>query len=573
MNETTVPNADIFDLLAKTWQPVALSRDVADDDIVPVTLLDHDIVIARLPDGLLAARNHCPHRGARFDIGDIHQGELRCPYHGWRFDQSGSCTTIPSLPSQSHSARKHACLTTYAVQERYGMIWVRLSDQEAAPLPDIPEYESDEWEYVVADPMLFGTGFRREIDNYLDMSHFAFAHATTLGVAAKHVIEDIRISHYRDGLQMDAPFPALSAPDVKPTKLQQPHHRQQRVYLPNFTTIRQSFHDGDERVLVHIPSPISEHSCNVFWALAISKNFDGPPIAQQIEFAINVLDEDRIMVENQRPLEVPLGPEPGVTVPADRLAMAYKRAFREFVAAGGVRPEAEDLALSGKAGEATVAICWGSQTGNAERLASALSFACAHNGVQTDVIDLALMSPLDLRDYEHVALITSTYGSGEAPDNAQAFLRSLQQLQNNELQDVGFAVLGLGDRSYPDFCQCAKDFDAALDAAGAQRLCQRVDCDVDYDADFNQWTTTFLQTLKPEADLTASQLSEAAPPSSRSSQELTFRLLEKSASIPKAARKPGGIAYRAPSTPPTSQAICAPYGQPTIGARSVNASG
>ena len=461
---TTVPNSDIFAVLAKTWQPVALSREVPDGGIFGARLLDEDLVIARLPEGLLAARDHCPHRGAKFVLGDIHEGHLRCPYHGWKFNQRGACTAIPSLADQGHSAVGHACLKTYAVQERYGMIWVRLSDEEGAPLPDIPEYESEDWTYVVADPMDFGTGFRREIDNYLDMSHFAFAHATTLGVAAQHVIEDIRITHYPDGLQMDAPFPALAAPDVQPTKLQQPHERQQRVYLPNFTTIRQSFHDGDERVLVHIPSPQSEFSCRVFWALAISKNFDGPPIEQQIEFAIGVLDEDRIMVENQRPLEVPLGPEPGVTVPADRLAMSYKRAFREFIANGGVKKVATSTADVSKP---NLAICWGSQTGNAERLASALSFACAEHGIAAEVFDLAIIQPLRLARLPKIVVLTSTYGNGEAPDNAASFLTALQNIPEGTLTGQSFAVLGLGDQSYPHFCQCAKDFDAALAQAGA----------------------------------------------------------------------------------------------------------
>jgi len=78
--------------------------------------------------------------------------------------------------------------------------------------------------------------------------------------------------------------------------------------LPNLTTIRQSFADGDERVLVHIPSPISREECNVFWALAISPGFRGPAPESQISFATAVLNEDREMCENQIPHEVPVNP-------------------------------------------------------------------------------------------------------------------------------------------------------------------------------------------------------------------------------------------------------------------------
>jgi vanillate O-demethylase monooxygenase subunit len=112
-----------FDLLRRTWQPVARSADLPPGAIRSYTLLDEDLVIARLdPQSLLAARDRCPHRGARFGIGDVHDGQLRCPYHGWTFDGTGSCTAIPSLADPAHPARAAAGLQTYDVRERYGLI-------------------------------------------------------------------------------------------------------------------------------------------------------------------------------------------------------------------------------------------------------------------------------------------------------------------------------------------------------------------------------------------------------------------------------------------------------------------
>ncbi len=490
---TIIDKDTIFKRLRKTWQPVAISRDLTEGTMKSVVLLEEELIIARLPGGLLATPDRCPHRGAKFGIGDIHNGHLRCPYHGWEFDHNGSCKKIPSLPDQNHNAVKMACMRNYAIQERYGMIWVRLDKKELAPLPDIPEYESDEWEFVVADPMYFGVGFRREVDNYLDMSHFAFAHGQSLGVAAQEIIENIRITHYRDGLQMDAPFPFLNSPEVQPGKLQQAHHRCQRIYLPNFTTIRQSFHDGDERVLVHIPSPHTETSCTVYWALAINKGFDGPPIADQISFAINVLTEDKIMVENQRPLEVDLGAEEGVNVPADRLPVSYKRAFREFIENN--KPVERVLATQ-QGGPNPIAICWGSQTGNSERLANSVQFALEDVGINSDVFELVTLNPKDLKPYQLAIVISSTYGNGEPPDNAKGFHQSLQQLQHDDLNGLQFAVCGLGDKKYPHFCQCGKDLDKFLHEAGATRLHPRQDCDVDYNDAFKDWVQALIPQVK-----------------------------------------------------------------------------
>ncbi|MCI0355394.1 MAG: aromatic ring-hydroxylating dioxygenase subunit alpha [Acidobacteria bacterium] len=324
-----------FKVLRKTWQPVALSRDLKENEVLPYRLLDQEIIVARFPGKLLAAQAWCPHKGMRLALGTLAGGELRCAYHGWKFDGSGNCTNIPSLLEPLANKQEQARLETYDVRERYGMVWVKLEQEELAPLPEVPEFENPEWTYLVAEPMVFQAGFRREIENYLDMTHFAFAHSTTLGVAATAVVPPLTITEFEDGFQMEAPFPALASPHTPPGKLQQAHRRLQRCWLPNFTTIRQSFGDADERVLVHIPSPNTPTQCTVFWSLAISPGFRGPAPEEQMKFAVNVLEEDRRMCENQIPKEVPINPSRGgwgvLVTPGDTLANTFQRCFRKFL--------------------------------------------------------------------------------------------------------------------------------------------------------------------------------------------------------------------------------------------------
>jgi phenylpropionate dioxygenase-like ring-hydroxylating dioxygenase large terminal subunit len=325
-----------FKTLRATWQPVINSVDLPIGSVRPASLLGEDLVVARFEGGeVLAANKACPHKGYDLSKSRICENRLQCAYHGWRFDSSGDCLDIPSLVNPPPNKLELSHLRNFPVIERYGMVWVRLDESELAPLPNVPEFEDPLWTYIVAPPMRFQSGFRREIENYLDMTHFAFAHSTTLGVAAKPVVPPMHIEEYDDGFLMDAPFPALESPHEQPGKLQQAHRRRQRCFLPNFTTIRQTFGNGDERVLVHIPSPVGKEECNVFWALAISPGFEGPPVESQIEFATRVLEEDREMCENQIPREVSVNPVKGgwgvLVSPGDTLANTFQKTFRRWL--------------------------------------------------------------------------------------------------------------------------------------------------------------------------------------------------------------------------------------------------
>ena len=328
-----------FRALRRTWQPVANASDLQAGKVIEYTLLNTELVIVRFADGrLLAADVACPHKGARLSAGRICNGELMCAYHGWRFDASGACQSIPSLLEPSPEKLVLSHLRTYPTQERYGYIWVKLDPAGRHELPEVPEFENPEWTYKMGPPMRFSAGFRREIENYLDMTHFAFAHAETLGKAADPKVPEMEIKLHEDGgFEMNAPFPALNMAHEQPGKLQRAHHRQQRGYLPNFTTIRQTFHDGGERVLVHIPSPNTHSSCTCFWSVAISPGFEGPLPDSQIEFAIKVLDEDRRMCELQIPAEVPINPARGgwgvLVMPGDTLASTFQKCFRKWLRA------------------------------------------------------------------------------------------------------------------------------------------------------------------------------------------------------------------------------------------------
>ncbi|HUR46162.1 MAG TPA: sulfite reductase subunit alpha, partial [Candidatus Saccharimonadales bacterium] len=95
----------------------------------------------------------------------------------------------------------------------------------------------------------------------------------------------------------------------------------------------------------------------------------------------------------------------------------------------------------------------------------------------------------------HCVIITSTWGDGDPPDNAAQAWAWLNSDAAPRLEHLNFAVLGLGDENYAEFCGAAKKFDARLEALGAKRLVPRSDCGVDYEQPATSWMTALWDAL------------------------------------------------------------------------------
>lgn len=132
-------------------------------------------------------------------------------------------------------------------------------------------------------------------------------------------------------------------------------------------------------------------------------------------------------------------------------------------------------------------ILWGSQTGNAESLAKKTAKEAGVRGFNAEVFDMEAYPQERLPQESNLLVITSTYGEGDPPDNAEALHRFIMGDEAPRLEAVNFSVLGLGDSNYPDFNQCAKEFDTRFEALGAKRAAPGVWCDVDFDDDYTNW--------------------------------------------------------------------------------------
>ena len=147
---------------------------------------------------------------------------------------------------------------------------------------------------------------------------------------------------------------------------------------------------------------------------------------------------------------------------------------------------------------AQLTVLYGSQTGNAKGLAHAFADKANASGVNAKVISMADYKPRSLKTETHVAVIVSTHGEGDAPDDAVELHEFVASKKAPKLPNTKYSVLGLGDTSYEFFCQTAKDFDARLAALGATAVAERVDCDVDYAQTSQTWMDAVLAAIKDD---------------------------------------------------------------------------
>ena len=139
-------------------------------------------------------------------------------------------------------------------------------------------------------------------------------------------------------------------------------------------------------------------------------------------------------------------------------------------------------------------IYFGSQTGNAEELAGKTAKLAKKFNLQAKVVDIGDIKPENFADTKRVFIITSTWGEGEMPDNAESIWVSTCE-QNPSLGSVNFSICAIGDTSYDEFCKAGLDWDAKFNQLGATRIHDIQLCDVDYEPAWESWANSALQAM------------------------------------------------------------------------------
>jgi sulfite reductase (NADPH) flavoprotein alpha-component len=141
-------------------------------------------------------------------------------------------------------------------------------------------------------------------------------------------------------------------------------------------------------------------------------------------------------------------------------------------------------------------ILYGSQTGNAKRLAEQLAARNEAAGVPVRLLRADAYPQRELAKETHLLIVISTQGEGEPPDDARSFVEFLAARRAPRLPGLRYAVLGLGDSSYPQFCAIGRRLDERLAELGAVRFAPLGEADVDIDAVAAPWSTLALEQAR-----------------------------------------------------------------------------
>jgi phenylpropionate dioxygenase-like ring-hydroxylating dioxygenase large terminal subunit len=307
--------------LAPFWYPVAFSHDVGSAPVA-ARLLDERLAIYRMSDGeIVAARDLCVHRGAPISLGTIEGDEIVCKYHGLRYDKAGACTRIPAQPGANTTRLK---LHVYDACERYGLIWVRLV-QGDAPLPEFHEWDHPDFVRVLPNAVELAASAGRQVEGFLDVSHFAFVHAATFGERANTEVPPYPVEPTAHGFRADYVSTVSNYP-AHLKHLNPPGFHWRRLFevsLP-FTARLTVFFPHGKLCILNAASPTSARQTKVFCPLCRDFDHDAP-LQDSLDFNHQVFAEDKAIVESQHPEDLPLDLADEVHIRADKSSITYRK--------------------------------------------------------------------------------------------------------------------------------------------------------------------------------------------------------------------------------------------------------
>ncbi|RZV44812.1 MAG: aromatic ring-hydroxylating dioxygenase subunit alpha [Acidimicrobiales bacterium] len=163
------------------WYFAGFKPEIKPGKMQRVIIAGHPVNLGRRRDGsLFALRDICPHRAAPLSAGKIIDGEVQCPYHGWKFaTEDGQCTEIPSMCADQKDPSAGIKVRTYPVQEQGNLVWVYIAaDKKFTGTPEIdpPQFEAARFKPRLIRKLKLNCHVDHAVVGLMDPAHGPFVH-------------------------------------------------------------------------------------------------------------------------------------------------------------------------------------------------------------------------------------------------------------------------------------------------------------------------------------------------------------------------------------------------------------
>ena len=322
------------------WYCAALSEAVTDSPL-RVPMLGQDFVLFRDSAGAVNCLNDvCAHRGASLSHGMLKGDLIQCPYHGWRYDGSGACQHIPTLPEPSRIPAR-ARVDSYPTIEQHGLIFAFLGDlpeEDRPPLYNIEEYGSAGWKtqlYVFE----IACNYERSMENGLDPIHNEFVHPLQ-GAPMMSPEQQRKPTPVEDipwGSKFYMPFPKKAE---STTKLD-------AVKSGDRVGAAGSWHQGPNQLITWIDisaenafhqygfeAPIDDSNTRIFFVNMRSWLLEDKHDMTIEKPTLEIVEEDVNILQTLRPIRTPPTNTKEILVPGDHVVVRYREWLAEWDANG-----------------------------------------------------------------------------------------------------------------------------------------------------------------------------------------------------------------------------------------------
>ena len=331
--------------LNESWYVAALSSQVTSKKPFASTVMEEPIVLFRDASGRPSALlDRCLHRNAALSGGDLFDGCIGCPYHGWTYNGSGECITVPS-EGPSERPRVARRLERFPCVEQDGLVWVYMGDADQATKHEpfrFPHHGERDWRtyYMLTR---FDGDVTDLVENFMDVPHTAFVHAGWFRKAAAAKPAEATVEGRSDSVHVEyfqredsIGFTKwLLNPDGKPMT------HTDRFFMPNVTRVDYMWGERRGFVITSQITPVTPTRALVYTAITFRFGMFNP-IARLLLPAYTriVIDQDVRIMANQTRNIGRFGKRRFHSTEADAIHEAIE-ALRDHAQAGGVGPAPE----------------------------------------------------------------------------------------------------------------------------------------------------------------------------------------------------------------------------------------